>query len=762
MALAASLAQVASGQEALLAGVVQDDAGQSVEGAVVYLHGSARGALSAADGTFHLPAPPADDVLVVSKPGFAGALRHIARSERVSLNLTLSPLENASESVVVHERSGRFAVSVSGSKPPPGPVYLEFPVELGANRGNATVRWNSTDVNAIVEIIHLDSNTRYGGDSGASPLTMPLPSALLRDRPGRYALEVRVLAQGAMGLVVRDLPVDATIAVAYGPWEPKVVQGKPPEVVDPAGDAGRTDLNLRTSADVTGVTFTNETADQFDVVLSLAELRTTHPTLASPAIWSVHWEFAGAEYFVAFKGRREPQDIMVGENFTIGHCANPGGTCQQRHWGYGELRMGTPGAIIFHVPKPWAGAPADGGNLRNPRAVVYETAEDLFFPANATEEEAVQLDKTEAGDPYAFGVRQYAIPPAELERLRAGASVLDATGVAPGGLAGVVPAPGSPVGVGVPWLLLVLLGAFAATGGVAAVLAYRRSRPAPAAAKSETPPSPGVLFLGKYQVERELGRGAFGTTWLAVHKDLHRKVVIKQLHPEWSLVEEARVRFQREARILASLDHPRVTRIYDVEHVGHAWYLVMEFVEGGSLEEFMAGGALPPRDAAQVVLGVLDGLGYIHQRGILHRDLKPSNILLSSALEPKIADFGVARSGDLRTTRLTISGSPPGTPLYMAPEQVRGEPGDARSDLYAVAATFYRAVTGQSYLGDVSQTDELSLRQAIAEKRPKLPLKSLSPALNMWLARGLAKRPEDRFQSAREMADALREALQGT
>ncbi|HEV8361318.1 MAG TPA: serine/threonine-protein kinase, partial [Candidatus Thermoplasmatota archaeon] len=318
-------------------------------------------------------------------------------------------------------------------------------------------------------------------------------------------------------------------------------------------------------------------------------------------------------------------------------------------------------------------------------------------------------------------------------------------------------------------------------GSVAALAAYalvaRRpgllAAPQPAAAPAPSPaspapapgsasvPVPGDVFLGKYMVERELGRGAFGAAWLARHLRLERPAVIKQLHPEWSSLPEARARFEREARILAALDHPRVTRIYDVEGAAGAWYLVMEYVDGGSLEQRLEGGPLPKGEAVRIMAQVLDGLAYIHGQGVLHRDLKPSNILLTRAGEAKIADFGVARSSDSRSAGLTVSGSsPPGTPLYMAPEQVRGQPGDARSDLYAAAVTFYAMAAGRFYLGAMP-SDDLELRRAVAERPPALPLEGLGAGLNAWLAKGLAKAPDARFATAEEMADALRRAARG-
>ncbi|HEV8360252.1 MAG TPA: serine/threonine-protein kinase [Candidatus Thermoplasmatota archaeon] len=314
--------------------------------------------------------------------------------------------------------------------------------------------------------------------------------------------------------------------------------------------------------------------------------------------------------------------------------------------------------------------------------------------------------------------------------------------------------------LGIPAPLLVPLLGVAVGGGMVGYWAWRRFGPAPRQAFAA--PAPGQRFLDKYDVGREIGRGAFGSTWLATHTALGRKVVIKQLHPEWNAVPEARARFEREARILAALDHPRVTRIYDVERVAGSWYIVMEHVDGGSLEERLAKGPLPKPGATRITAQVLEGLAYIHRQGVLHRDLKPSNILLTSKGDVKIADFGVARSTSAAATRLTHAGSgAPGTLLYMAPEQVRGEPGDERSDLYSAAVIHHQLLTGQWYLGE-SALDPLTLSNAVAEKPPKLPVPRLGSKLNAWLARGLAKQPEQRYRDAAEMAKALRAASAGT
>jgi hypothetical protein len=312
-----------------------------------------------------------------------------------------------------------------------------------------------------------------------------------------------------------------------------------------------------------------------------------------------------------------------------------------------------------------------------------------------------------------------------------------------------------------PWASMapLAIGGAVVVAGAAAVAAVAARRRAPVeAAPVAQAPEVGAVFLGKYHVERGLGSGAYGSTWLAMHLNLRRAVVIKQLHQEHNQVPEAIEGFRQEARILASLDHPHVTRIHDVELVQRAWYIVMEYVDGGSLEDRLKRGPLAPEEAARITAAILDGLAYIHGRGVLHLDLKPANVLLTSTGIVKIVDFGVSRPAEGAAPEGAAS---TGTMLYGAPEVLRGEAPDARADLYSVAVTFYELVTGRFYL-EADVMDLFEVRRAIASKPPVLPLPHLGARLNAWLDKALAKHPEARFQSARDMGRALQESLSGT
>lgn len=306
------------------------------------------------------------------------------------------------------------------------------------------------------------------------------------------------------------------------------------------------------------------------------------------------------------------------------------------------------------------------------------------------------------------------------------------------------------------WLWLVVAGAVVVVGGsgVAALLLRRERAPAL--------PAPGALFLQKYLVDREIGRGGFGAVWLATHVKLDRKVVIKQLHPGWASDPAAAERFRREARVLAKLDHPHITRVYDAEEVAGLAFIVMEYVEGGTL------GDLRPKPASSGIVGrlgaqLLDALDAIHEAGIVHGDLKPDNVLLAADGGVRVADFGIARP-----TEAAGSSAPRtmgyqqeanlGTPLFMAPEQLSGAPASAKSDLYAAAAVVHHIATGR-LLFTPAPVDVISARLAHERTAPDVGEGVLHPALVAWLRRGLARDPGDRYADARVMREALIEAV---
>jgi predicted Ser/Thr protein kinase len=267
----------------------------------------------------------------------------------------------------------------------------------------------------------------------------------------------------------------------------------------------------------------------------------------------------------------------------------------------------------------------------------------------------------------------------------------------------------------------------------------------------------GQTFLRRYRVERLLGEGGFGRTFLAHDEQVGRKVVLKAARV--ADAHEAK-RLLREARVVARLHHPSVVTVFDVEQVAGDVFLVMEYVEGGSLQDRLRSGPLAWPEAAAVLDGLLAGLEAAHAKGILHRDLKPANILLTLDGRAKLADFGIARgpAGTGTVTGLSTDGRQPGSVPYMSPEQVRGKTLDARSDLYSLGVVGYEMVAGQPYL-NLRGRDEFDVRLAILEEAPKLPLAGVPSAANEMLAELLAKEPAKRPPTA---ADVRRRLAQVT
>jgi serine/threonine protein kinase len=268
--------------------------------------------------------------------------------------------------------------------------------------------------------------------------------------------------------------------------------------------------------------------------------------------------------------------------------------------------------------------------------------------------------------------------------------------------------------------------------------------------------------LGGYRVLREIGSGGMGTVYEAEEDATGRRVALKVL-PTAYAVGPARERFDREARVLATLDHPNVVRRLDVGAQEGRTFFAMELVEGESLDRAIAAREGRPYDGdvlrlAERFADVADALHAAHGAGVVHRDLKPSNLLLAGDGAIKVADFGLAHlAGAARA--LTRTGDRLGTPLYMSPEQLAGRRVDARTDVYALGAALYEALASRPpFEGD----DPASLAARIAGGPPPPPLRSLAPAVPEALAaavhRALAREPSERFATAEDLAGALRAA----
>lgn len=269
-------------------------------------------------------------------------------------------------------------------------------------------------------------------------------------------------------------------------------------------------------------------------------------------------------------------------------------------------------------------------------------------------------------------------------------------------------------------------------------------------------------MLGKYQILGELGRGAMGVVYEAFDPLIERPVAIKtilksSIHA--NEVEDVFGRFRREARAAGRLSHPRIISIYEYGENDEMAYIVMELVRGRELTEyFEAGKRISVHDGLLIVMQLLDALDYLHMHGIVHRDIKPANILITADEQIKIADFGIAK---IDTSAHTQVGIVLGTPTYMAPEQFMGHEVDHRADLYSVGVVLYLFLTGERpFVGSVITI----MHQAV--HRDATPPSEINPEVSKQLdavvKKAMAKRPEDRFQSATEFLMALKTAIKAT
>jgi S1-C subfamily serine protease len=261
--------------------------------------------------------------------------------------------------------------------------------------------------------------------------------------------------------------------------------------------------------------------------------------------------------------------------------------------------------------------------------------------------------------------------------------------------------------------------------------------------------------LGHYEVQKVLGKGGFGIVLKAFDERLQRVVAIKVLSPAFAANGSARKRFIREARAAAAVKNEHVVGIYDVQEEANPPYLVMELIDGLSLQDKLdRHGSLGVKEILRIGMQMAEGLAAAHKQGLVHRDIKPANILLENGVERvKITDFGLARAVD--DASLTQSGTVAGTPMYMSPEQAEGLPIDHRSDLFSLGSVLYALCTGRPPFR-ASGTHAVLKRVIDASPRP---IREISGENPQWLcdivAKLHAKRPADRFQSAVEVAELL-------
>ena len=285
---------------------------------------------------------------------------------------------------------------------------------------------------------------------------------------------------------------------------------------------------------------------------------------------------------------------------------------------------------------------------------------------------------------------------------------------------------------------------------------------------SARPIGPGTVIAGRFKLGSELGAGGMGTVYRAEHLTLNRQVAVKVLHAHVATAPGAAERFQREARVLAQLNHPNAVHVYDFGSENGTLYIAMELLKGISLDELIMttpGGLDLPR-AAHICGQALDVLHVSHAMGVVHRDIKPANLFVEdpgATDRVKVVDFGLALvAEEPGKSRLTEMGMVHGTPEYMAPEQCLGQALDGRADIYAMGCVLWEMLVGAPPfgIGQAVQIMTSHVYKPLPSLREAAPEASITPAVEEVVRRALAKRQEDRFQTAHAMRDALAAAVQ--
>ena len=273
--------------------------------------------------------------------------------------------------------------------------------------------------------------------------------------------------------------------------------------------------------------------------------------------------------------------------------------------------------------------------------------------------------------------------------------------------------------------------------------------------------------LGRYNLERVLGKGAMGVVYEGVDPRLNRRVAIKTIlksNLDDDTAKDFAMRFVREAQAVARLNHPNIVQVYDFGEEGEVAYLVMEFIRGKELKTFFdANERFDLKEAVRIMGELCEALDFAHAAGIVHRDIKPANVMIDSQARTKLTDFGVARVQDTDKTSVerTQAGTMVGTPAYMSPEQITGGTIDKRTDVFSAGIILYQFLTGEKpFTGGGAWT----IAKKIIQEDPPLPSSinnAVTPLFDAVVNKALAKNPDERYQSAKDLAVGLRRALEG-
>jgi serine/threonine protein kinase len=270
------------------------------------------------------------------------------------------------------------------------------------------------------------------------------------------------------------------------------------------------------------------------------------------------------------------------------------------------------------------------------------------------------------------------------------------------------------------------------------------------------------VFIGRYRVIEELGRGGMGIVYRGEDPVLDRPVAIKVLPPKKLVLEQAVKRFLREARLCAKLDHPNIIKIHDIGEEEGIYHIVMEFINGRSLRDI-----IEERESVvqvdidymlKIFLDICEALNYAHQKRVIHRDIKPDNIMITNEGRIKVMDFGLAVIENRHS--LTEMGQVMGTVAYFSPEQAKGEAADQRSDIYSLGSLLYEMLTNHLIFHATNPAEMISKHLSETPRTPMEYNRSIPPVIAEMILRALKKLPEERFQSVQEMSGIVRDCLE--